>query len=148
MLIETLYFGPMEVEPEKLILFPWGLPGFEEYKRFILLEEEGFLWLQSADSSEVVFALCDPFLYFRNYEIDIPTADCGSLAIIDHENVIVLSMMNVLSPTEIGVNLLAPLVINCQLRMGKQVILENSAYRVRHILQLDNHPEDAGVPAF
>lgn len=144
MLIKTMYFGEIDIEPEKLILFPWGIPGFEEHKRFVLLEEEGFMWLQSADTEEVVFALCDPFLYFRNYEIDLPTAECEILALTGQDDVIVLAMMNVLSPEEIGVNLLAPLAINNRLRMGKQIILENSEYQVRHVLRLESLPQASG----
>ncbi|MDK2896843.1 MAG: flagellar assembly factor FliW [Candidatus Atribacteria bacterium] len=137
MQIDTEYFGQLEVEEERILLFPWGLPGFETCRRFVLLEERSFFWLQSVERKEVVFAVCDPFVYFPDYEIELPTAECELLAITQPEEVVILAMMNIMSPTEIGVNLLAPVVINCALKIGKQVILEGSGYSLRQPLTLE-----------
>jgi len=137
MQIKTVYFGELEVEKDKILFFPWGLPGFEHLRRFVLLEEKGFFWLQSVEEENIVFALCDPFLYFPDYEIELSSTECQALGITSHREVIVLAMMNVLSSQEIGVNLLAPIVINCGLKIGKQVVLEGSPYSLRHILKLE-----------
>jgi len=131
---KTRYFGELEVGDEKVILFPWGIPGFEHLKRFVLLEEKAFFWLQSVDEEEVVFAVCDPFLYFPGYEVEIPSHECEILGLSGTGDVVVLAIMSFRSSQEISVNLLAPLVINCKLRLGKQIILENTPYGLSHML--------------
>lgn len=136
MRVATRYFGDIEVDESKILLFPWGIPGFEHLRRFLLLEDRGFFWLQSVDDRDVVFAVCDPFVCFPGYEVEIPTAECEALGITKSDEVIVLAIMNVRSPQDIGVNLLAPLVINCTLKMGKQIILEDERYTLYHPLVL------------
>jgi flagellar assembly factor FliW len=135
--VKTRYFGEIEVGEEKIILFPWGIPGFEHLKRFLLLEEKTFFWLQSVDDEGVVFAVCDPFLYFPGYEVEVPSVECEVLGLSKESDAVILAIMNFKSPREIGVNLLAPLVINWRLRMGKQVILEDTRYELCHLLTLE-----------
>ncbi|MGQ9472931.1 MAG: flagellar assembly protein FliW [Candidatus Caldatribacteriaceae bacterium] len=135
--MQTKYFGELEVKETEVVLFPWGLPGFEHIRRFILLEEKNFFWLQSVDEEEVVFAVCDPFLYFPGYEVEIPPTECELLGLSRESDVVVLAIMNFKSSREIGVNLLAPVVINCKLRMGKQIILEDTQYGLCHLLTLE-----------
>ncbi len=137
MKVKTRYFGEIEVEESKIILFPWGIPGFEHLRRFLLLEEKAFFWLQSVDEEAVVFAVCDPFLYFPGYEVEIPSVECEVLGLSKESDVVILAIMNFRSSREIGVNLLAPIVINCKLRMGKQIILEDTKYELCHLLTLD-----------
>ena len=51
MKVDTKYFGEIEIGEEKILHFPQGLFGFDEYKDFTILydnEEEGepfFSWL-------------------------------------------------------------------------------------------------------
>ncbi|HOA99238.1 MAG: flagellar assembly protein FliW [Atribacterota bacterium] len=144
MKIPTRYFGEIEVEEGKFILFPWGLPGFENLRQFLLLEEEGFFWLQSVEERDVIFAVCDPFLYFPDYEVDIPSSECQALGIISEEEVIVLAIMNIQSPQDIKVNLLAPVIINCRLKMGKQIVLEDERYSLHHPLFPEKASSSAG----
>lgn len=137
MKVQTRYFGEIEVGENEIILFPWGIPGFEHLKRFLLLEEKAFFWLQSVDEEAVVFAVCDPFIYFPGYEVEIPSVECDVLGLSKESDVVILAIMNFKSSREIGVNLLAPIVINCRLRMGKQIILEDTKYELCHLLTLE-----------
>lgn len=55
----------VEIEPESIITFPAGLPGFEGCIRFKMFHEVGkltVLWLQSLDDPAVAFSLGDPAL--------------------------------------------------------------------------------------
>ena len=48
MKITTSRFGELEIPGEKVITFPWGLPGFEGLRGFVLLPVEDtppFSWL-------------------------------------------------------------------------------------------------------
>ena len=53
MLISTRHFGEIEYDEKKIILFEEGLPGFKNYRKFILLGTENtespFRWLQSIE---------------------------------------------------------------------------------------------------
>ena len=40
MQIDTLRFGPVEVDENKLIIFDDGIPGLEEYHKYALLQFE------------------------------------------------------------------------------------------------------------
>lgn len=62
MRIETTRFGALEIEEAALIHFPWGIPGFEQLKRYVLLEHRQgpFHWLQAVDDAGVAFVVCPP----------------------------------------------------------------------------------------
>jgi flagellar assembly factor FliW len=40
MLLETRYFGELEIDESKIISFDEGLPGFEEVRRFVMIDNE------------------------------------------------------------------------------------------------------------
>ena len=51
MQLETAHFGVIEFNEDDIIIFPEGIPGFEETKKYILMGNETneavFFWLQS-----------------------------------------------------------------------------------------------------
>jgi flagellar assembly factor FliW len=60
MLVNTTRFGKIEIKEEEIIGFPWGLPGFENLKSYVLLEHKNgpFQWLQSVEEPSVAFVVC------------------------------------------------------------------------------------------
>ena len=70
--IKTKTKGTIDVDEKKILEFPEGLVGFEEYKKYALLQSEydPFLWLQSVDRQNLAFLLVDPFVICTNYEAD------------------------------------------------------------------------------
>lgn len=62
MQVNTTRFGIIEVAEKELINFPWGVPGFEELKSYVLLEYKNgpFQWLQSVEEPAVAFVVCSP----------------------------------------------------------------------------------------
>ncbi|CAK0749993.1 Flagellar assembly factor FliW [Gammaproteobacteria bacterium] len=75
MRIKTRYFGVQEVDPQTMLFFPEGLPGFEEYHRFKLFHEEGerpiIHYLQSLDDPEIAFSVVEPDWLGLNYELPL-----------------------------------------------------------------------------
>ena len=65
MILQTRYFGELDVRESEIIDFSHGLPGFDTVKRYILInnEEENspFKWLQSIDDRMLAFVLINPF---------------------------------------------------------------------------------------
>lgn len=73
MQIETSRFGTLELGEDVCIEFPWGIPGFGNLKRYVLLEHRNgpFQWLQAVDDPEVAFVVCAPDVL--GYRYGIPT---------------------------------------------------------------------------
>ena len=72
--IETLRFGKIAIQDDKVITFPKGLLGFSQRRRFILFpHKEGspFFWLQCVEDGELAFVLMNPKLVVNDYIIDI-----------------------------------------------------------------------------
>ena len=61
MTVQTDYYGLVEYEEESLIIFPEGLFGFPELKKYLPLlineEDDSMILLQSVEQPAVAFAL-------------------------------------------------------------------------------------------
>lgn len=135
----TSRFGEIEIDAEKLIMFPEGIPGFKELCRFVLLPEndvDGFCWLQSVDEPEVAFLLTDPFIFFRDYILELEDTDVRALKLKKKEEALVLVIVTIPGEDvkQVTVNLLAPVVINTRLGIARQVVLADSHYTTKHRL--------------
>jgi flagellar assembly factor FliW len=128
-------FGDCTYRESEVVRFPWGLPGFATLRRFLVIsvnEEQSYIWLQSLDDPRVALPLCDPWSLFDDYEAGLPLYAKQSLDIETAESFCVLCVLVAPpggAPTTI--NLLAPIIINLETRVGRQVTLENGRYSVR-----------------
>ncbi len=126
---------------ERAISFPWGLPGLEDHREFILSPlEQGspFYYLGSRGQPEIGLLLVDPFAVCKNYEFDLDEEAAGRLHISDPQQAAVLCTVN--TSRGVGaatVNLLAPLVINLERLLAKQVVLRDRRYSYRAPLPLE-----------
>lgn len=137
MILQTRYFGELDVKESEIIDFSHGLPGFDTVKRYILInnEEENspFKWLQSIDDRMLAFVLINPFAVKKNYEIKLDDETLSELGIINEKDVEVYSIVVVPEDmNKMTMNLQAPLVINSRSKRGKQLILDTDRYGVRH----------------
>jgi flagellar assembly factor FliW len=128
-------FGDCTYSETEVVRFPWGLPGFATLRRFLVIsvnEEPGYIWLQSLDNIKVALPLCDPWSLFDDYEAPLPLYARQSLEIETADSFCVLCVL-VAAPgsAETTINLLAPIIINLDTRVGRQVTLENQRYSVR-----------------
>jgi len=135
MQIETLRFGPVEVDIEKMVEFDEGIPGLEQYKKYALLQfEESYpiVWLQSIEDTGICLPVLDTFSVLPDYVFDIDESDVKALKLNDPEELHVVSV--VVIPDDIQgmtVNLAAPIIINTLTGKAKQVVLSGSEYNVR-----------------
>lgn len=139
MLIKTVRFGEIEVSQEQIIHFPWGLPGFLDQRRFVPIEykeKAPICFLQSVDAPDLTFIIADPF-YFLNgkYAVDIPEGDLAALQITSQKEAVIYVILTVRDEgKKVSANLAAPLVVNVEKRLARQVILVNSNYDSRFLL--------------
>lgn len=128
-------WGEVEVQEKDIYQFPKGLPGFEEETEFALIpwEDTPFSYLQSVREKDLSFLLVSPFTFVTEYSFELSEVDKEELEIA--EQVSVYSLVTIHSQTNKStMNLLAPVVLNPEKRLGKQVILHQSIYETRHLI--------------
>jgi len=147
MLVQTLNFGSVEIPENKVITFKDGLPGFPQIHRFAVVEMETlkpFRYLQSLDEPPVSFFIINPFLLDPGYEFRLTDSDMEDVNSTNSAELAVYAVATV--PDDPGgatMNLMAPIVINDKCRCGKQVILSESKYSVKHPLLQNAGPDKA-----
>ena len=124
-------FGDIEISEESLVIFPSGLVGFPNYKRYVVLdvaEESDYQWLQSIEEPSLAFVLIDVRILSSDIRVEIPEEFLPELEIQPNDPVLLLAVVTIPSdaPEQASANLRAPLVVNVRSRKGKQLILHES----------------------
>ena len=137
MILTQTRFGTIEYTNNDIISFENGLIGFSDATEFLLVPTKPgspFSWLQSASDPSLAFLLADPSAFFEDYDPEISDADANQLGLMSGADfgVFVTSAIPVGKPKEATANLAAPILINLDTKRGKQVVLENEAYTMRH----------------
>lgn len=138
MKIETKFYGLREVDEKEFINFSHGIPGFENYHQYILLnhkENSPFMVMQSAEKADLALILIGLEQVVPGYAIDLNEEIVAELGLTKPEEAAVFAVVSM--PAEIAkatVNLAAPICINSVTRRAKQVILNNPAYGLKHPL--------------
>jgi flagellar assembly factor FliW len=138
--VATKAYGTIDVEERQRIHFTTGLFGFESLKEYVLLdaERQPFYWLQSIDVEQVAFILVNPFLFRPDYEVDISDDELREIDIASPEKALIFSIVTI--PGDGGpmtANLQGPLVINRELRIGKQAVLTDPRWKTKHDIMED-----------
>jgi flagellar assembly factor FliW len=138
MLIHTVNFGELEVPEDKIIIFKEGLPGFPQIHRFAVLELDElkpFQYLQALDDPPIALFVINPFVIDPTYEFRLTESDMEEVNSKNSTELAVYAVATIPDdPSQATLNLMAPIVINDRERCGKQVILHESKYSVRHPL--------------
>jgi flagellar assembly factor FliW len=124
--------------PGNQVHLPMGIPGFEQFKSYLLLAnpaELPFAWLRVADRASLAFVVINPFIVMPDYAPDIPGADVEFLDLKEPTDALLFSIVTLRGPNRATLNLKGPLVINRHTHIGKQVIIANANdYSVEHPL--------------
>jgi flagellar assembly factor FliW len=136
MFLSSKVLGELEVEESSTLYLPDGLLGFEDLKRYILLESEDFLpflWLISVEQPEIGFAIADPQLFYGPpFEVALSESDKDVLDYQAEDPVSVFVIVSIADGgRKITANLKGPVVLNTRNRLGKQVVVYSSLYSVR-----------------
>ena len=136
MLINTKFLGEVEINESEIISFNQGLPGFPEYRQFILLSLDADLplaLLQSTEEASIGFVVAFPFVFKQDYTFDLSEEDKEDLHIEKEEDVLTYSIVTLQETfADSTINLLAPVIINTNKKLGKQIVLQDSkAYPLR-----------------
>ncbi len=136
MKIQTTRFGEVDVEDDQIVNMPEGIMGFEECKRYSLLDhspESPFKWFQSVEDPGLAFVIVDPLLFVSDYQVDIPKVDLELLDIQNLSSVLLLAFVAIKRETSsVTANLQAPIAINLENLQGKQLVIPDSIYSPSH----------------
>jgi len=139
--ILTKHFGTLEVNDEELIVFDHGLPGFPEDKNFIIIVDETaenkfYCWLQSMDNGDMSLVLIDSFAIMPEYDPLIDEEQLEELGDVDITDLLVFNVAIIgENMGDSTINLKAPVVINNRTKKGKQIVVNNEGYGIRHNLE-------------
>ncbi len=128
--VNTRIFGQITISDEKIIEFPGGIVGFPDLNRFALVHDSektdgsSLSFLLSLDEPAFAMPVMDPHIVKPDYNPMVEDDLLSNLGELKPDDTIVLVTLTV--PHDIKkmtVNLMAPIIINADLRKGAQVIL-------------------------
>jgi flagellar assembly factor FliW len=134
--IQTTRFGPVEIEADRVMTFPNGLLGFPDHTRYALIQtgtENYFFWLQSVDDANLAFIVTDPAIFFKDYGTPLRDEHRQELFLQDEGPAQVFVICNKVGEWLTG-NLLGPIVVNSENRLGMQVVLTEKKWTTRQPL--------------
>lgn len=136
-ILSTSQFGDIQIGQDQVFIFPDGLLGFENLKKYVLIsdeETEPFKWLISLDEPSIGFPLISP--YFIDYEYDINKK-------IDSNNQVIFAIVTLQNENKrITANLKAPLIIDLELMQGEQLLLPTEKYSTSFEIVVDTEKGD------
>ncbi len=117
--------GEREVDLSKVITFPRGIIGFEDKREFTLLtirEDAPLLVLQSLEEPGLGLLVADPYSFCPEYTLRLSDAEQHLLKASSAKELAVLVTASIPPgrPEETSLNLLGPILINHQERLGIQ----------------------------
>ncbi len=135
--IKTRPFGEIEINEQQIIDFPEGILGFDEVRKFVLLdthdENSPLKWLQAYEEPDLAFVVIRPIDFMREYELVVSMNDIEAVGADTAEHLIVFAIVTIPSnPSDMTANLQGPLIINPDKRLGRQAISLSDRYGVRH----------------
>lgn len=118
MLVQTKFFGEIDLPEEKIVTLERGLIGLEQYKKYTILydcekEEANISWFQSVEEPTLALPVIKPWLVKEDYNPVVEDELLTGLGDLTEENLVILLTMTV--PEDIkqmSVNLMAPIIIN------------------------------------
>jgi flagellar assembly factor FliW len=137
MKIETFRFGWLDVGQEDIIRFPEGLVGLSRLTSFVLLQDDrapDLYWLQSLDQGEFALALVTNAKLQSPVDWNGEDVDLSALKLDQPDDIEILYVLNRVEG-EFTANLKGPIVINPIKGLGKQVVLRDARFEVRHPLR-------------
>lgn len=143
--IKTSRFGTITIEEEKIITMPFGMLGFPDVKRFVILqhkENSPFFWYQSVDDPTLAFVIMSPFLFKPDYTVDLENVlkEMSWSEEEKQENLELYVVVNIPkgAPDKMTANLIGPILINNKIYQAVQMVISDSHYTHKFPLVKEN----------
>jgi flagellar assembly factor FliW len=152
MQINTSRFGTIDLNDGDVIRFPAGIIGFPAERTFVLLtrrERSSVGWLQSTMTPWFALPIVSVSALAGAYSTASVEGSIGDLGIeFKPESCAIMVVLHVsTAPNRPTVNLVAPIVINSETRMGAQVLIDGSQYSTQEpfVLRGGDSEKDSGA---
>lgn len=122
--LNTTRFGCVQIEPDDILLFSKGLVAFEDHRHWVLLtdpDSNAVAWLQSVSDPSVALPLVSPRRFVPSYQVRLARSQLTPLELAALDRAFVLTILGKHNG-ELTVNLKAPVIINLDRRIGRQVV--------------------------
>jgi len=143
--VDTTKFGPITVDEQKIIIMPFGMLGFPDEKRYVIVqhkENSPFFWYQSVDDPSLAFVITSPFFFVPDYSVSLD--DAINQMSWDDEKIeqkielyVVVNIPNG-APNKMTANLIGPILVNTESFQALQMVVTDSPYSHRFPLLKDN----------
>jgi flagellar assembly factor FliW len=137
--ILTRKFGEIEVDENKIVNMPYGLPGFDGFDKFVILEDPKtapFCWFQSVEEPSLSLIIMNPFLFKPDYTLEldeyIKTLNWEEITPKDLVIFVVVNVREKDREKTITANLMGPLIINPKKNEAVQLVISDSPYSHQH----------------
>jgi flagellar assembly factor FliW len=120
----TTRFGEIAIDAEDILLFPHGLAGFEDCQHWVLLADAvnpTVGWLQSLSHGSLAMPVISPRRFVPQYQLRVARGELAALQLGATDRTYVLSLVSE-HDGALTTNLKAPIIINLQRRLGRQVV--------------------------
>jgi len=117
-----------------LIVFPNGLVGQPDWKRFVLLspeEDTTIRVLQSVEHAELALMVTNPLQLVANFSVPLSREERSILELEADEQPELLCTVSIHNNV-ITTNLVGPLAVNSRNNLGTQIVVVDSPYSTRH----------------
>jgi flagellar assembly factor FliW len=101
-----------------------GIAGFEQVQHWVLLadaDNDAVAWLQSVQDEEIALAVVSPRRFVADYQVRVARGQLNGLELSATDDAHVLAIL-ARHEGQLTLNLRAPLVVNLDARLGRQVI--------------------------
>jgi len=134
----TKYFGRVSYEDSAVLHFPSGLPGFENERRFLSLEQpahQPLVFLQSLTMPDLCFVALPVTAIDSAYELEIDDTDVEVLGLVaPYQDALLKLALITITEGGMTANLLAPIVINTRNLRAVQAVSPGQRYSHLHPL--------------
>ena len=139
--IPTKFFGDVDFAPDSVFTFPSGLPGFEDEREFLFLnvpESDPVMFLQSVTMRNLCFVMLPILAVAPDFRLKLTPEESEALRLTAERepalgsDVLCAALISAKSGEPLCANMMAPIVVNVNNRLGIQVIHPDSGYSHRH----------------
>ena len=124
---------------------PFGMLGFSDEKRFVILqhkEDSPFFWYQSVDDPMLAFVIMSPFLFEPDYSVNLENI-LKEMSWNEEEKQNNLELYVVVNipkgaPDKMTANLIGPILINNKIHQAVQMVISDSPYTHKFPLVREN----------
>lgn len=133
--LESPRIGRFEFTDDDLIILTSPIIGFQNLSKFLFISSQEFLpfsYFQSVEDANVTFIIGEIKALFSDYNPKLTRGDKKALKYCDNDELSFFGIVVVKDdPNKATINLKAPIVINNNKKLAKQMILDEDKYQIK-----------------